>query len=246
PPPRPLVVNQALVREFFPAGGGLGKRVRTGGDSWWTVVGVVGDVRQSGLTQPTRPELFFPYTATRADGMTLVARSAAGDPAALANAVRREVQRVDPNQPVHNVRTMEEVIDLSISNRRLNMTLLSIFAGLATLLAVVGIYSVMSYLVTQHTREIGIRMALGAEARDILKLVIGQGMTLTLVGVGLGVLAAFGLTRLMASLLYGVAGTDPLTYAAVSLLLAAVALAACYVPARRATKVDPLVALRYE
>jgi putative ABC transport system permease protein len=242
---RSVVVSQALVREFFPEGDALGRRVTTGGDNWWTIVGVVGDVRQSGLTQAPRPELFFPYTTSRADGMTLVARST-GDPSELPAAVRREVQAVDPNQPVYNVRTMEEVIDLSISNRKLNMTLLSAFAGLATLLAVVGIYSVMSYLVTQHTREIGIRMALGARPSNILKLVIGQGLTLTLAGVGLGLLAAFGLTRLMSSLLYGVAGTDPLTYAAVSSLLVVVALAACYVPARRATKVDPLVALRYE
>ncbi|HWS54925.1 MAG TPA: ABC transporter permease [Pyrinomonadaceae bacterium] len=242
---RSVVVNHALVREFFPGGDALGKRVSAGGDTWWTIVGVVGDVRQSGLTQPSRPELFFPYAGRRVDGMTLVARSA-GDPAELTAAVRREVRAVDPNQPVYNVRTMEEVIDLSISNRRLNMTLLSVFAGLATLLAVVGIYSVMSYLVTQHTREIGIRMALGARPSNILRLVLGQGLTLTLAGVGLGLLAAFGLTRLMSSLLYGVAGTDPLTYAAVSALLVVVALAACYVPARRATKVDPLVALRYE
>ncbi len=242
---RPVVVSQTLVRTFFPEGEALGKRISTGGDSWWTVVGVVGDVKQSGLTQPSRPELFFPYTASRADGMTLVIRSA-NDPADLTAAVRREVQAVDPNQPVYNVRTMEEVIDLSISNRKLNMTLLTIFAGLATLLSVVGIYSVMSYLVTQHTREIGIRVALGARPSNILRLVLGQGLALTLVGVGVGALAALGLMRLMSSLLYGVEGTDPLTYVSVSLLLILVALAACYVPARRAMRVDPLVALRYE
>jgi putative ABC transport system permease protein len=177
--------------------------------------------------------------------MTMVVK-AASDPTALTAAVRGEVQAVDPNQPVYNVRTMEEVIDLSISNSKLNMTLLSVFAGLATLLAVIGIYSVMSYLVTQHTREIGIRIALGARPANILKLVIGQGLALTLAGVCVGALAALGLTRLMSSLLYGVAGTDPLTYALVSALLLLVALAACYVPARRATRVDPLVALRYE
>jgi putative ABC transport system permease protein len=242
---RSVVVSQTLVRTFFPEGEALGKRINPGGDSWWTIVGVVGDVKQSGLTQPSRPELFFPYTASRADGMTLVVRSAS-DPSDLAAGVRREVLAVDPNQPVYNVRTMEEVIDLSISNRKLNMTLLTIFAGLATLLAVVGIYSVMSYLVTQHTREIGIRVALGARPANILKLVIGQGLTLTLVGVAVGALIAFGLSRLMSSLLYGVEGTDPTTYGLVSLLLIVVALVACYVPARRATKVDPLVALRYE
>jgi putative ABC transport system permease protein len=156
------------------------------------------------------------------------------------------VQAIDPNQPVYAVRTMEEVIDLSVSNRKLNMVLLSIFAGLATLLSVVGIYSVMSYLVTQHTREIGIRVALGARPANILRLVLGQGLSLTLAGVAVGALAAFGLSRLMSSLLYEVEGTDLTTYVSVSLLLTAVALLACYIPARRATKVDPLVALRYE
>jgi putative ABC transport system permease protein len=242
---RNVVVSQALVRTFFPEGNAVGKRLRANGPDWLTIVGVVGDVRQSGLTQPSRPELFFPYTAYRGDGMTLVVK-AGSDPTDLTAAVRREVQSVDPNQPVYNVRTMQEVIDLSISNSRLNMTLLSVFAGLATMLAVVGIYSVMSYLVTQHTREIGIRVALGARPANILRLVIGQGLWLTLVGIGIGALAAFGLTRLMSSLLYGVEGTDPATYVLVSALLLLVALAACYVPARRATKVDPLVALRYE
>ena len=242
---RPVVVSRELVRTFFPEGDALGKRVRGGSGDWWTIVGVVGDVRQSGLTQPSRPELYFPYTIGRPDGMTLVVR-AASDPSETTGVVRREVQAVDPNQPVYNVRTMEEVIDNSISHLRLNMTLLTIFAGLATLLAVVGIYSVMSYLVTQHTREIGIRVALGAQPANILKLVLGQGLALTLVGVGLGALVAFGLTHLMTRFLYEIGGNDPLTYVTVSLLLIFVALVACYIPARRATKVDPLVALRYE
>jgi putative ABC transport system permease protein len=170
----------------------------------------------------------------------------AHDPSEMTAVVRREVQAVDPNQPVYNVRTMEEVINNSIANLRLNMTLLTIFAGLATLLAVVGIYSVMSYLVTQHTREIGIRVALGAQPANILKLVLGQGLALTLVGVGIGALVAFGLTHLMTRFLYEIGGNDPLTYVSVSLLLTVVALVACYIPARRATKVDPLVALRHE
>ncbi|HWS89978.1 MAG TPA: ABC transporter permease [Pyrinomonadaceae bacterium] len=241
-----VVVSRELVRTFFPDGDALGKRIRwSGGSEWWTIVGVVGDVKQSGLTQPSRPELYFPYTVG-SGGMTLVVRGAADDPAEMTAAVRREVQAVDPNQPVYNVLTMEEVINRSTVNFRLNMTLLTIFAGLATLLAVVGIYSVMSYLVTQHTREIGIRMALGAQPGNILKLVLGQGLALTLVGVGVGALLAFGLTQLIPRFLYEVGGTDPLTYVSVSLLLTVVALVACYIPARRATKVDPLVALRYE
>ncbi len=243
---RPIVVSRELVRTFFPDGDALGKRVRGGGGDWWTIVGVVGDVKQSGLTQPSRPELYFPYTIGRSDGMTLVVRSATDDPAGMTAAVRREVQAVDPNQPIYNVRTMEEVINNSIVNLRLNMTLLTIFAGLATLLAVVGIYSVMSYLVTQHTREIGIRMALGARPGNILKLVLGQGLALTLVGVCIGALVAFGMTHLMTRFLYEIGGNDPLTYVSVSLLLTVVALVACYIPARRATKVDPLVAFRYE
>ncbi len=243
---RSIIVSRELVRTFFPDGDALGKRIRAGGgDYWWTVVGVVGDVKQSSLTRPSRPELLFPYTAYRADGMTLVVR-APSDPASMAAAVREQVQAIDPNQPVYAVRTMEEVIDLSVSNRKLNMVLLSIFAGLATLLSVVGIYSVMSYLVTQHTREIGIRVALGAQPGSILRLVLGQGLSLTLVGVAVGALAAFGLSRLMSSLLYEVEGSDVTTYVSVSLLLTFVALLACYIPAHRATKVDPLVALRYE
>jgi len=243
---RSIVVSRELVRTFFPEEDALGKRIKAGGGDWWTIVGIVGDVKQSGLTQPSRPELYFPYAVGSSGGMTLVVRSAAGDPSELTAAVRGVVQSVDPNQPVYNVRTMEEVIDLSVVNLRLNMTLLTIFAGLATLLAVVGIYSVMSYLVTQHTREIGIRMALGARPRNILKLVLGRGLALTLVGVGVGALVAFGLTHLMTRFLYEVGGSDPLTYVSVSLLLTFVALLACLVPARRATKVDPLIALRYE
>ncbi|MFL6336480.1 MAG: ADOP family duplicated permease [Pyrinomonadaceae bacterium] len=243
---RAIVVSRELVRIFFPDGDALGKRIKAGGGDWWTIVGVVGDVKQSGLTQPSRPELFFPYTSARADGMTLVVRGTAGDPTEMTGPVRSEVQAVDPNQPVYNVRTMEEVIDLSIVNLRLNMTLLTIFAGLATLLAVVGIYSVMSYLVTQNTREIGIRVALGAQPGNILKHVLGQGLALTLVGVVIGAAVAFGLTHLITRFLYEVGGNDPLTYVSVSLLLTFVALVACYIPARRATKVDPLVALRYE
>jgi putative ABC transport system permease protein len=177
--------------------------------------------------------------------MSLVVRAAA-DPEALVSAVRNAVREIDPAQPLFNVKTMEAVVADSVSDRRLNMLLLGIFAAVALTLAMIGIYSVMSYTVSQHTREIGIRMALGAQPMDVLKLVVGQGMGLTLVGVGIGVAGAFGLTRLMATLLYGVTATDPLTFALVSALLMVVALLACCVPARRATKVDPMVALRTE
>ena len=213
-----------------------------------TIAGVVGDVKQSGLTRSVMPEIFIPYQQGiegLTQSMSLVVRGTS-DPSTLMPAIRREVLAVDPNQPIYNVQTMEAVILKSVSDRRLNMLLLTIFAGVAMMLAMVGIYSVISYTVTQSTREIGIRMALGARPRDVLKLVVGQGLKWTLLGVVLGIVGALGLTRLMESLLFGVRATDPLTFLAVSALLVLVAVLACYLPARRATKVDPMIALRYE
>ncbi len=243
-----LVINQALARQFMEGEDPIGKRIRVSGTSW-TVIGMVGDVKQSGLTGAARPELYLPYaqglSADWMRDMTLVVR-ATSDPTLLTNAIRSEVLGVDPAQPVYNVKTMEQVIADSFSYQRLNTMLLSIFAGVALLLAVIGIYSVMSYTVTQNTREIGLRMALGAQQMDVLKLIVGQGLMLTLIGVGVGLAASFALTHLMASLLFGVTATDPLTFAAVSLLLIVVAVLACFIPARRATRVDPMVALRYE
>jgi putative ABC transport system permease protein len=161
-------------------------------------------------------------------------------------AVRREVQAVDPNQPVFNVNMMEQVLADSLASQRLSMLLLSIFAGVALILAAVGIYGVMSYTVIQRTHEIGIRMALGARVVDVLQLILGHAMLLVLIGIMIGLVGAFAVTRVMASLLYGVSATDPLTFGGVSLLLAAIALVACLIPARRATRVDPMVALRHE
>ncbi|HEV2801729.1 MAG TPA: ABC transporter permease [Pyrinomonadaceae bacterium] len=242
------IVNQTFVRVILNGRDALGRQIQSDGNPI-EIVGVVGDVKQTGLTTAPRPEMFLPYNSPFWQGMTqnmsLVVR-ASSDPTALTQAIRREVLAIDPAQPVYNVLTMEQVLDESISRQRLNMTLLSIFAVLATILSTVGIYSVMSYLVTQHTREIGIRMALGARPLDVLKLVLGQGLMLTLIGVVVGIGGALALTRLMETLLFGVHATDPVTFVGVSLLLTLVALFACYIPARRATRVDPMVALRYE
>ena len=243
------IINQAFARRLIPNQDPLGKYIKDDEGPGIKIVGVVGDVKQFGLIAPTSPELYTPYTQPSPAGatqtMTLVVRTF-GDPEALGPALRKEVLSVDPAQPVYEVQTMQAVIGKAVSYQRLNMQLLGIFAALAMILAVIGIYSVMSYQVSQHTREIGIRMALGAQPWHVLRLILREGLTLTLIGVVLGIAGAFALTRLLASLLFGVTASDPLTYVMVSLLLIFVALLACFLPARRATKVDPLVALRYE
>lgn len=243
------IINQTFAKRYLKGRDPLGSRIRKEEGDWLSIVGVVGDVRQSGLTRPTMPEVYTPYaqsgSAALTQGMSLVVR-ATGEPSDIIAGIRREVALVDPAQPVYNVQTMQEVIYNSVSDRRLTMLLLTIFAGVALFLAMIGIYSVMSYVVTQNTREIGIRMALGAQAGDVLKLVVGQGLMLTLSGIIIGLLASLALTRLIKSLLFGVAATDPLTFIYVSLFLIVVAMLACYIPARRATRIDPMVALRYE
>jgi putative ABC transport system permease protein len=219
------------------------------------IVGVVAHVKHFGLdaaSETIKPQLYLAFNQIPdkflrqvAGRMNLVVRTAS-DPMGVSAAVRREVQALDRNQPIYNVSTMEQTLDQSLATQRLATTLLALFAGVALVLAAVGIYGVMAYSVTQRTHEIGIRMALGAQTGDVLKLVVSQGMLLALIGVGLGLIAAFALTRLMASLLYGVSATDPVTFAVIALLLALVALIANYIPARRATKIDPMIALRYE
>jgi len=243
---RVTLINQTFAQRYFSDQNPIGKRINPDLDGWMTIVGVVGDVKQAGLADSVRVELYAPHTQVQlSNSMSLVVRSSS-DPAAFVAAIRRETQALDPAQPIYNVKTMETVIAESVSDRRLNMVLLSVFSGLALLLAVVGVYSVMSYTVTRSTREIGIRMALGAQARDVLKLVVAQGLALAGIGMAIGAMAAFGLTRLMTGLLFGVSATDPLTFVTIALSLTWVTLPACYVPARRATKVDPMVALRYE
>ena len=247
--PRVVVINEAMAARYFPDEDPIGKRVAfdqvNKAPNWREIVGVIGDVKHLALDSDPKPEMYFPFAQFPSFFMTLVMRTS-GDPLNLVAAARSEVLAVKNDQPISNVHTMEELLSNSIAQRRFNMLLLSIFAGVALLLAAVGIYGVMSYSVAQRTHELGVRMALGAQTSHVLALVVKQGMTLALAGVGIGLAAAFALTRILASLLYGVSATDPLTFSVIALLLASVAFVACYLPARRATKVDPMVALRYE
>jgi putative ABC transport system permease protein len=239
-----LLVSEQLVSAVFPNEDPLGKRlVLAMGNDQWEIIGVVGDIRDRSLAGPPLAAMYLP---TRQTGRNNLVIRAGENPLSLAGAVRREVQAIDPEQPVSAVRTMNDWIETSVAGARYRTILLGLFAGVALLLASTGIYGVMSYSVTQRTHEIGVRMALGARRWDVLKLVVRQGMVLVVIGVIIGLLGAFALTRVMSSLVFGVTTKDPLTFAAVSLVLTLVALIACYVPARRATKVDPLVALRYE
>ncbi|HEX8140370.1 MAG TPA: ABC transporter permease [Pyrinomonadaceae bacterium] len=246
--PAVMVINETFARRYFPGEDPIGKRLNIGNPErspWRMIVGVVKDVRHEGLDTEPYPQMYTPLAQVQRRAMTLVARTS-GAPLSLVPNVRHELTSLDKDQPLYNVQTMEQVLAHSISRQRFQMLLIAIFASVGLVLASVGIYGVISYSVTQRTHEIGIRMALGAQARDVLKMILGQGMILTLVGVGVGVAVALLLTRVMASLLFGVSATDPLTFIAVSVLLAFVALLACLIPARRAMKVDPMEALRYE
>jgi predicted permease len=247
------IVNETMAREYWPGENAIGKRFKLGdpGDTevpWMTIVGIAADVRQMAVDEPVKPEMYFPYQQSIAAfyaPQDLAIRTSV-EPLSLIATVRNEIHQVDPEQPISNIRTMDQVLGEETSARELGMTLLTVFAGLALLLATLGIYGVLAYFVVQHTQEIGVRMALGAQRTNILALVLKKGMALALSGIAIGLGIAFALTRLMASLLFGVGTTDPLTFAAIALLLTTVALLACYIPARRAIRVDPLVALRYE
>ena len=244
---RVVLINEAFARKFLPGQEPIGQRINFGGGEKETqeIIGVVADVKNDDVDEAVDPIAYSPYAQNPWSTMSLVIRGTQ-DPTRLASAVRSEVQALDPNLPVSNIKPVRQMIDERISPKRLMTYILGVFALIALLLASVGIYGVMSYAVTQRTREIGVRMALGAQAVDVLKLVIKNGMTMALVGVAIGLAGAYALTRLLANLLFKVAPTDLVTFAAVSVSLMVVALIACYVPARRATKVDPLVALRYE
>jgi putative ABC transport system permease protein len=248
-PSESVIVTEAFEKHHFPGQSAVGKRIRLlarGAEPrWQTVVGVVSDVRQSGLAGDVLPEVYSPELEDVGGDLSFVIR-ATGEPTSLISAVRATVAEVEPNQALHNVMTMEQRLANTTTSRRLNTVLLGSFAGVALLLAVVGIYGVMSYAVTQRRREIGVRMALGAQRGDVSRLVIGEGMKLVLIGALLGLGGALALTRLLKTLLFGVSATDPLTFIVIAALLIIVALLACWIPARRATKVDPLIALRHE
>jgi putative ABC transport system permease protein len=252
--PGVAIVNEAFVKHYFPNEEPLGKRIMPGppGRIWrqqklthFEIVGIVRDVKLAGLEAPSEPAYYLPASQAPLQDMTILVRTTV-DPLSIVGAVRRAVWSVDPNQPISNVTTLEKVVDDSIAQRRLNMLLMGLFGGLAMLLSAVGIYGLLSHAVTQRTQEMGIRMALGAQVGDVLKLVLRQGMMLALAGVGIGLVGAFALTRLIRGLLFGVTPNDAMTFVVVAAVLTIVALLACYIPARRATKVDPLVALRYE
>ena len=244
-----IIIDDLFAKQHWPNEEAVGKRIRFGTDSGapvLEVVGVVGRVKMESLSDDSnRVQGYFSFGQLPFNGMTVIIKGI-GDPNQLIAAAREQVKAVDPDQPIYNIRTMEEIRGESVAPQRLNLMLLSIFAGIAFVLAIVGIYGVMSYAVTQRTHEIGLRMAIGAQPRDVFRMILGQGMFLTIVGMVAGLLGAFGLTRLMATMLFGVRPTDPLTFAGVAVLLALVALVACYIPGRRATKVDPVNSLRYE
>jgi putative ABC transport system permease protein len=246
------LISETMARNLWPGQNPLGKHLRISGSdkpieqlSWRSVVGVVSDVKQDRLDAPGEMQFYVPQAQMVNSYMTLVVRTRV-NPTSVATAIREQIHALDKDQVVYAVATMDQLLSGSLALRRFSMLLLGLFATVALLLAAVGLYGVISYTVGQRTHEFGIRVALGAQPGDVLRLVVRHGFTLVLAGVGAGIVAALALTRLLASLLYGISSTDPATFAVVTVVLVGVALVACYVPARRATKVDPMVALRYE
>ncbi|PYS28438.1 MAG: hypothetical protein DMF75_18865, partial [Acidobacteria bacterium] len=262
--PPVAIINERLARRFFPNEDPIGKTIWMGPPEHLlppeaqtpenrsprrTIVGVVSDVKGGSLNQPTTAQVYAPLSQYRREGWNnglMLAVQTSTPPGTLISAIREQVRALDADQPITNVSTMDELLNRTLSTAKFSLLLFGLFAGVALVLAAIGIYGVMATAVTQRTHEFGLRMALGAQTRDVLRLVIGQGMLLVVIGIGAGLLSAVALTRLMSTLLFGVSPTDPVTLALITVLLAVVALLACYLPARRATKVDPLVALRYE
>jgi predicted permease len=250
--PPPVIVNETLAHHYWPKGSAIGHHIAFGSVGpkvQRTIVGVVADVHERGYELAMKPGVYVPITPLDLnDGWTpdsLIIRTA-GEPIALTPSVRRIVASVDPAQPISELRTMDEIVDLNVADRQQQMTLLGCFAGLALVLASIGLYGVLSYAVTQRSREIGLRMALGASASSVIRMIVGRGLALTGIGLAIGLVTAWLATRAMKNLLYGVGATDPLTFAAVSALLAIIALIACWAPARRASRVDPITVLREE
>ena len=243
------IIDEYFAQQYWPHEDPLGKRIRTGGldskEPWITIVGVVGRVKQDALDSDSRIAFYFPHSQYTTPAMNVVLRSNVA-PAALTSAIKKEIRELDPDLPIYNVRTMDDRVQESLARRRFSMVMLGLFAALALALATIGIYGVMAYMVNQGTREIGIRLALGATQKNILHLIVRQGMILALTGVAIGLAGAFALTRLMRSLLFGVRSTDPLTFVAIAALLTLIALLASYIPARRAARIDPMVSLRCE
>ena len=246
--PEVLVVSDAFVKRYFPNEDAIGKRIIFDGPNKTPreIVGVVADVRRNGLDVNVQPEMYASYLQSPERRLNVVIRTDARDASQLIPAARAEIKAFDPNQIIWRTQTLEQLLSTSVAPRRFNMLLLGIFAGVALVLAAVGLYGVMSYSVSWRTREIGIRMALGAKRADVLRLVVRQGMTMTLIGLAIGLVGAFSISRVLRGLLHGVSPTDPFTFVAVSIVLLVVALLACLVPARRATRVDPIIALRTE
>jgi putative ABC transport system permease protein len=246
--PAVTVINESLARRLWPGQNAIGKPLRQGGadskTAWHEVIGVVADVKLNGLEQEAPLQAYLPLALHNSGTVKLVVRTD-GEPLALSQTVEQTIHSLDKDLTL-GTRSMDELLGNAMARQRLTLTLLALLAVLALSLAGIGIYGVMSYAVTERQQELGIRLALGATLRDVMLLVLAQGMKPTLLGIGLGSAAAFAATRLLRGLLYGVAPTDPLTFAGVAALLSGVALVACWLPARRATKVDPLVALRYE
>jgi putative ABC transport system permease protein len=247
--PKVLLINETLERRFFSGEEPIGKRVNIGGETephWLQVVGVVADVKYNGVAEGVQPAIYLPQTQTPSSGAALIIKSDIENPLSLTASVRNELKKIDPELPIAEVKTLDDRITLSMAQPRFRTTLIALFAIVALILACIGVYGVISYSVSQRTHEIGVRMALGAQATDVLSLVIKQGLWLAAIGVGVGLAASLALTRLINSLLFEVKATDFSTFATTVMLLALTALMACYLPARRASKVDPLVALRHE